>query len=60
MTKKRIYVDQLMQGKTMLGVNKAIELFQKGEAELVFYTMEFSEADIRRRMESALGKNKSE
>jgi len=53
---KRIYVDQLMRGKTMLGINKAVELYLKGEAELVFYTVEFSESDIRKRIESAFGK----
>lgn len=56
MTKRRIYVDQLAGGKSMLAINKAAELFMKGEAELVFYTMEFSEKELRRRFESVLGK----
>ena len=53
MTKKRIYVDQLAGDKTMFRLNQAIQLYLKGEAELVFYTMEFSGEDIMNRMRAS-------
>jgi len=52
LAKRRIYVDNL---RGMLEIKAAAELFNRGEAELVFFTTEFSQADLERRFVAALG-----